>query len=89
MGFMQISRTDQFKKAWDKLTEVDKSHGRKAIQLMVSNLRTPGLQVKKIKSAGDIWEARASHSLRITLQISKETIVLRNIGQHDKTLDNP
>jgi hypothetical protein len=30
-----------------------------------------------------------SRSLRITFQIEGDTIVLRNIGQHDETLERP
>jgi mRNA interferase RelE/StbE len=52
-------------------------------------MRYPGLRVKKIKGTEYIWEARASRSLRMTFQIEEDTIILRNIGQHDETLNRP
>ena len=36
-----------------------------------------------------IWEARVSRSLRMTFEIEGDTIVLRNIGRHDETLERP
>ena len=86
---MRIARTEGFKKAWRQLTEEQKASGQKTIEILVTNIRYPGLRVKKIKGTEYIWEARVSRSLRMTFQIEGDTIILRNIGQHDKTLDRP
>lgn len=86
---MKIGRTARFKKAWSELNEHEKALARKAIANMATDLRYPALNVKKIKGAAGIWEARASLSLRMTFQIMGDTIVLRNIGRHDKTLGRP
>ena len=86
---MRIARTESFKKAWRQLTEEQKASGRKAIEILITNMRYPGLRVKKIKGTEYIWEARVSRSLRMTFQIEGDTIILRNIGQHDETLDRP
>jgi hypothetical protein len=45
--------------------------------------------VKKMKGTRNIWEARASLSLRITFQLTGDVIILRNIGHHDETLKQP
>jgi len=62
---------------------------RKAIENLLKDIKYPALRVKKIKGTKDIWEARVNISIRLTFQIEKELIILRNIGKHDETLDNP
>jgi mRNA interferase RelE/StbE len=86
---MKIARTDRFKKAWKLLSERNKKFARKAIENLVANVNYPSLRVKKMKGTDKIWEARASHSLGITFEIDADTIILRNIGQHDQTLKQP
>ena len=86
---MRIGRADRFKKAWSLLNERDKRLARKAIENLAANLKYPSLRAKRIKGTKKIWEARASHSLRMTFEIDGDTIVLRNIGHHDKTLQQP
>jgi mRNA interferase RelE/StbE len=86
---MRIGRTESFKKAWRQLTDEQKALAGKSIKNLMADLRYPGLRVKKIKGTEYIWEARVSRSLRITFQIVGDTIILRNIGQHDETLGRP
>jgi mRNA-degrading endonuclease YafQ of YafQ-DinJ toxin-antitoxin module len=86
---MRIARTENFKKAWQQLSNEQKALGRKAIENLVADMRYPALRIKKIKGTADIWEARVSRSLRMTFQLEGDTILLRNIGQHDETLERP
>lgn len=86
---MKIARTDRFKKAWRQLNDKDKISGRKAIENLIANIKYPSLRVKKIKGTENIWEARASHELRMTFQMGLDMIILRNIGRHDETLKQP
>jgi mRNA interferase RelE/StbE len=86
---MIIGRSDQFKKAWTQLSEADKKLARKAIEMMLEDMRYPSLRIKKVKGAGDVWEARASYSMRITFELAQDTIILRNIGKHDDVLKQP
>jgi mRNA-degrading endonuclease RelE of RelBE toxin-antitoxin system len=86
---MQIARTDRFSKAWERLDEKHKILARKAILLMIEDLKYPSLGVKKMKGTRNIWEARASRSLRMTFQLIGNVIILRNIGHHDDTLNQP
>ena len=84
---MKIARTARFRKAWEQLTKEEKALARKAIANLAVNIRYPALRAKKIKGAGNIWEARVSYSLRMTFQIEGNTIILRNIGRHNETLE--
>ena len=86
---MRIARTARFKKAWEQLNEDEKVLARKAIKNLAENVRYPALRVKKIKGVEQLWEARASRSLRMTFQIEGDNILLRNIGHHDETLERP
>lgn len=86
---MKIARTERFKKAWGQLNSKDKKSARKVIENLVTNLKYPSLRMKKIKGTTNIWEARASHTLRITFQIDRDIIILRNVGLHDETLREP
>jgi mRNA-degrading endonuclease RelE of RelBE toxin-antitoxin system len=86
---VRIARTARFRKAWERLNEEEKEVARKAIRNLAANIRYPALKAKKIKGTEDIWEARASCSLRMTFQIKGDTIVLRHIGRYDETLERP
>ena len=86
---MRIARTEKFKKAWQQLSEEQKALARKAIENLIGDMRHPALRVKKMKGVEYIWEARVSRSIRMTFQIKKDFIILRNIGQHDETLERP
>jgi mRNA interferase RelE/StbE len=86
---VKISRTERFKKSWERLAKRDKALARKAIKNLTSNILYPSLRVKKIKGVEDIWEARVSKSLRVTFQMEGNLIILRNIGPHDEALNNP
>ena len=86
---MKIARTARFKKTWKQLNEEERALARKAIKNLAMNIRYPALRAKKVKGTEYIWEARASRSLRMTFQIEGDTILLRNIGRHDETLERP
>jgi len=86
---VKITRTARFKKAWRDLTDEDKNLARKALVNLTTNVRYPALRVKKMQGVEHIWEARVSRSLRMTFEIEGSTIILRNIGRHDETLERP
>ena len=86
---MKIARTARFKKAWQDLTEEEKVLGRKALRNLATDLRYPALRVRKLKGVEHIWEGRVSRSLRMTFDLDGNTIILRNIGRHDETLERP
>jgi len=86
---VKIARTARFKKAWGQLTEEEKMLARKAIRNLAMDIRYPALRAKKIKGAEDLWEARVSRSLRMTFRIEGDTVILRNIGHHNETLERP
>jgi len=86
---VKISRTATFKKAWNELNKEEKDLARKALRNLADDLRYPALKVKKMQGVEHIWEARVSRSLRMTFEFEGDTIILRNIGRHDETLERP
>jgi hypothetical protein len=84
---VRIGRTARFKKAWQELTQEEKESGRKALRNMATDPGYPALRVRKMQGTGHIWEARVSRSLRVTFELKGDTLVLRNIGRHDETLE--
>jgi mRNA interferase RelE/StbE len=86
---MKVTRTERFLKAWLHLNKEQKILSRKALRLLALDLRHPSLQVKKMRGTRQIWEARASRSIRITFQFGDNEIILRNIGNHEETLKEP
>ena len=86
---MKLDRTERFKKAYKALTKDDQERTQKAMRLLVENQRHPSLRVKKLKGVKGIWEARVTQAVRMTFEISKDVIWLRNVGAHDPTLKNP
>jgi mRNA-degrading endonuclease YafQ of YafQ-DinJ toxin-antitoxin module len=86
---VKITQTARFKKAWKELSEEEKDLGRKALRNLATDLQYPALRVKKMQGVEHIWEARVSRSLRMTFEMEGDTIILRNIGRHDETLERP
>lgn len=86
---MKIARTERFKKAYARLSDRDKGAVDKALFLLASNLAHPGLQAKKVEGAKGVWEARASRSIRMTFEVTGNTLLLRNVGAHDTALKRP
>ncbi len=86
---MKITRTTRFKRAWQELTEEEKELARKALRNLATDLRYPALRAKKMQGVEHIWEVRVSRSLRMTFELAGDTIILRNVGRHDETLERP
>jgi mRNA-degrading endonuclease RelE of RelBE toxin-antitoxin system len=86
---LRIAYTASFEKAWKTLEENEKKRAAKTLQNLIVNIRYPALRLKKIQGVHNIWEARVSHSIRMTFQIQDDVIILRNIGRHDETLKKP
>ena len=86
---MRLQYTERFQRAYAALSDEEAARVDKAILLLAADPRYPGLRVKKMQGVQNIWEARASRSLRLTFELRGETIILRNVGAHDATLKKP
>ena len=86
---MRFLYTARFQRAYASLSDRQVEFVKKALRLLVADLRHPSLRVKKMQSTADIRETRASLVLRLTFEIHGEALVLRTVGAHDETLRNP
>lgn len=86
---MKIARTELFKRDYKKLPEKIKGRTDKSLYHLVTNPSHPSLRIKKIKSAGNIWEASITKKYQLSFQKINATYVLRRIGKHDKVLKKP
>jgi mRNA-degrading endonuclease RelE of RelBE toxin-antitoxin system len=86
---MPIRRTRRFNKAFLKLPPHIQTKVLRALELLDADFRHPGLQAKRIKGTDDIFEARVDYHYRMTYQRQGDVLILRNVGAHDETIDNP
>lgn len=86
---MRFERAERFKRAYLKLDEQQRQAVKKALRLMSADIKHPSLRVRKVQGTKDVWEARASAGLRLIFTWTGELIILRNCGEHDKTLKQP
>ena len=86
---MILERTSRFKRAAKRLTERDRGRLATALLRYEENPSHPSLGVKRLQGTKDIWEGRASDSIRFTFEKIEGGILLRNIGPHDATLKRP
>jgi mRNA interferase RelE/StbE len=86
---MRIEYTERFLRAYRALGTEEARLVEKALHQLAADPRYPGLRVKKMQGRQGIWEARASDSLRLTFEMHGDALLLRNVGAHDDTLDNP
>ena len=86
---MRIEFTDRFLRAYRALQGDEARLVEKALRQLAADPRYPGLRVKKMQGRQDVWEARASNSLRLTFEMHGDVLLLRNVGAHHDTLNNP
>ncbi len=86
---MNFILTSRFERAYKALPLEAKNKLKEALKMLEVNIRHPSLQVKKIRGTKDIWEGRLSLDYRLTFNMIKDYIILRNVGHHDPTLKNP
>ncbi|MDD2402463.1 MAG: hypothetical protein PHI90_01670 [Clostridia bacterium] len=86
---MKFYYSDLFKEKVQLLYPDIKKSLKNKLALMNQNPKHPSLRAKKIKGVSDIYEASITMNYRMTWQYYKNGILLRNIGEHDKTLKNP
>ena len=82
-------RTERFRRGYKKLMPQEEEQAKLAILPQAENPQHPSLQVKKMLGAGGLWEARYSRGGRMTFAMDGEAVMLRNIGEHDATLNRP
>jgi len=86
---MNIYYSELFAEKVKQLPLETKKSLKKKLAMLIENPRHPSLRTKKIKGQENIFEASITKAMRMTWQYTEDGILLRNIGEHDKTLKNP
>jgi mRNA-degrading endonuclease RelE of RelBE toxin-antitoxin system len=89
-GIRKITRLGRFKKAYRQLSEQNKQAVDDALrELRECDPLPKGRRLEKAKSRKDTWAIRINRGIRLTFEVSDGICTLRNVGEHDKILDDP
>lgn len=83
---MKIHYSDKFLENVGKLPKNIKKVLKDKLEILIDNPHHPSLRTKKVQGRENIFEASITMGIRITWQYTADGILLRNIGEHDKTL---
>lgn len=92
---MIIRRSDRFKDDYKALSPEIRLLVDKKLSLLIREFGKgkshPSLRVKKIQGTNEplIWEMSITMGVRATFSVEGNMIVLRRLGEHDKTLKRP
>ena len=86
---MKLFFSERFKKDYKLFSDDIKQLINSKLKILSENPLHPSLRTKKIKGKEDIFETSINMHIRITWNYYEGKILLRAIGEHDKTLKNP
>jgi hypothetical protein len=86
---MPIVLTERFVTQYGKLPAAIQRKVDKALRLLDSNFRHPGLKTHPVQSAPGIFEASVDSRYRMTYERRGDALVLRNVDNHDECLKEP
>ena len=86
---MPIILTARFEKAFKALGKPVQRKVLRTLRLLDENPRHPSLHVKPVQGTRGIWEARVDLQYRMTFERERETIIMRNVDNHDEYLRKP
>ena len=62
---------------------------KKALRLLDADFRHPGLRSHPVEGAPGVFEAYVDQKYRMTFERHSDTLVMRNVDNHDECLRNP
>ena len=86
---MELFFSERFKKDYKLFSDDIKQVINSKLKILSGNPLHPSLRIKKIKGKEDIFETSINMHIRMTWNYYEGKILLRIIGEHDKTLKNP
>ena len=86
---MKLLAYQRFRKSYQHLPLAIQRKVDKQLRFLAEHPRHPSLQVKPIKGATGLWEARVDLQYRMTFEMVGDTIYLRVVGNHDDVLRRP
>ena len=86
---MPIELTERFVKQYAHLPKVIQLKVDKALAILDADFRYPGLRSHPVESAPGVIEAYVDRKYRMTFERHGDTLVLRNVDNHDDCLRQP
>ena len=88
---MKISRTEAFKRDFQRLPDLIKRRTEAALRILMSNPHHPSLRVKKVKGKilqgyENIFEGRITRDYRFFFLIETDAYILLRCGRHEEYL---
>ena len=90
LGIKQFKHLPRFRKAYNRLSNQKKTAVDRALtDLLSRDELPPGRRLEKVRSRKNTWAIRVSKGIRLSFEAADGTCILRNVGEHDKILDDP
>ncbi len=86
---MEIYFSENFRKDYKLFSNDIKKVVKAKLKILSENPHHPSLRTKKIKGQEDIFETSINMGIRMTWNYYEGKILLRTIGEHDRTIKNP
>jgi len=86
---MEIFFSERFKKDYKSFSGDMRKTIISKLKILSENPYHPSLRTKKIKGKEDIFETSINMCTMMTWNFYEGKILLRTIGEHDKTIKNP
>jgi len=86
---MPIVITERFAEAYIELPRHIQKKVDKALRLLDADFRHPSLRARHIEGTKGIYEARVDLKHRMTYEREGDRLIMRTVGEHDKTLARP
>ena len=86
---MPVEFTNRFVKQYLRLPIAIQRKVDKALLLLDTNFRKPGLRSHPIEGTHRIFEAYVDRRYRMTFERTGDTYIMRNVDNHDECLENP
>ena len=86
---MPVRYSSRFRKQYAELSETTQRKVDKAIEFLDTDFRYPGLRSHPLKSHPGIFEAYVDDKYRMTFERQGDTLIMRNVNNHDECLKNP
>ncbi len=83
---MQVGKTDNFVRQYQKLPKSIQKKIDKQIQLLMQDFYYPSLNTKKLQLNIDWWEFRVDYHYRMVGRKIDGQIILHSVGPHDEGL---
>lgn len=86
---MPVTFSSRFIRQYGRLPLVIQQKVKKALRLLDTNFRHPGLRSHPVEGAPGVFEAYVDRQYRMTFERQGDTLVMRNVDNHDECLRNP